>query len=49
MPAYPRPFQHVLAIEDRILVFEHDIFLPFCEDETENDTTDAIEVAAAED
>jgi len=36
----PRPFAHVIAIEDRILIIDHDPFLPFCSDNTDPDSSD---------
>ncbi len=47
----PRPFSHVIAIEDRILVIDHDPFLPFCSDASDPDAsdTDTVDATSAED
>jgi hypothetical protein len=46
----PRPFTNMVAIEDRILVIDHDPFLPFCSDASDPDTTDGnSDSTAAED
>lgn len=36
----PRPFAHLAAIEDRILIIDHDPFLPFCSDSSDPDVSD---------
>jgi len=36
----PRPFTYMVAIEDRILVIDHDPFLPFCSEASDPDSTD---------
>lgn len=53
MPTYPprytpKPFEHVLPIEDRILTIDHDIFLPFCSEASEADTTDSQSAEAGD-
>ena len=47
----PRPFTHVVAIEDRILVIDHDPFLPFCSEATDPDSSGdgSTDATAAED
>lgn len=47
----PRPFANMMAIEDRILIIDHDIFLPFCSDNTDPDSSDGTsqDLTSAED
>jgi hypothetical protein len=47
----PRPFTNMIAIEDRILVIDHDPFLPFCSDASDPDVsgTGTVDATSAED
>lgn len=53
MPTYPprytpKPFEHVLPIEDRMLTIDHDIFLPFCP-EASGDLSEGEDISDASD
>lgn len=46
----PRPFTHMVAFEDRILIIDHDPFLPFCSEASEPDSSDtSTDSTSAED
>ena len=46
----PRPFANMMAIDDRILVIDHDPFLPYCSDSSDPDVSDSTtDSTAAED